>query len=170
MRIIRKNTFETNSSSTHSLSIKNNQLLPSQLNTDDYDWSYKYMNGPLIQVPMGEFCSWYNHTSQEDRLSYLVLLIIGKLFDGNEFWCCNSDTKQEVLEKLFQDEEYQELCAEIASHHGDGVVGIIPSTEGYIDHVNEDYDGMWDFLNYYKLTINEFVFGEDVCLHYEYCG
>jgi hypothetical protein len=128
------------------------------------------MNGPLIQVPMGEFCSWYDHTSQEDRLSYLVLLIIGKLFDGNEFWCCNSDTKHEVLEKLFQDEEYQELCAEIASHHGDGVVGIIPSTEGYIDHVNEDYDSMWDFLNYHKLTINEFVFGEDVCLHYEFCG
>jgi hypothetical protein len=128
------------------------------------------MNGPLIQVPMGEFCSWYNHTSQEDRLSYLVLLIIGKLFNGNEFWCCDSDTKREVLEKLFQDEEYQELCSEIASHHGDGVVGIIPSTEGYIDHVNEDYDSMWDFLNEYGLTINEFVFGEDVCLHYEFCG
>ena len=169
MKQIRRNTFETNSSSTHSLTVRSNLLVSSQLNPD-YNWSYRYMNGPLIEVPMGEFCSWCDHTSQEDRLSYLVLLIIGKLFDGNELWCCNNETKQEVLEKLFQDEEYQELCAEIASHHGDGVVGIIPSTEGYIDHVNEDYDSMWDFLNYHKLTINEFVFGEDVCLHYEYNG
>jgi hypothetical protein len=169
MKSIRKNTFETNSSSSHSLTVNSNLLVSSQLNPY-YDWSYRYMNGPLIQVPMGEFCSWCNHTSQEDRLSYLVLLIINKLFHGNELWCCDSDTKTEVLEKLFQDEEYLELCAEIAGHHGDGVVGIIPSTEGYIDHGSDDYSSMWDFLNQYGLTINEFVFGEDVCLHYEFCG
>ena len=169
MKSIRKNTFETNSSSSHSLTVNSNLLVLSQLNPY-YDWSYRYMNGPLIQVPMGEFCSWCNHTSQEDRLSYLVLLIINKLFHGNELWCCDSGTKAEVLEKLFQDEEYLELCAEVAEHHGDGVVGIIPSTEGYIDHGSDDYNSMWDFLNQYGLTINEFVFGEDICLHYEFCG
>ena len=73
---IRHNTFETNSSSSHSLCIGvSNELSPSYLTIDYVD--------NCVHVEFGEFGWGYDETNdQYDKLSYLVTMLVET--EGND--------------------------------------------------------------------------------------
>ena len=161
MRQIRNGVFETNSSSTHSISINNTTLMDSELIIDEFDG--------YIYVSLEEFCHW-DHSSQNDRLAWLIQTIACSI-DGNMFWCSNDKEWKEAAEKLYNHEDFQRLSNEIAGYVGNGCNGIRVEerSEGYIDHESQ-YGSLNDFLWNYDTSILEFVFGKNVYLHFEFNG
>jgi hypothetical protein len=153
MKQIRQNVFETNSSSTHSLTISNKALKPSELRADDC------FTGQVI-VEFGEY-GWGPDrlTRQDKRLSYLCTM----------FWeleCRGLTDVATIVDKP----GYITIDTAVFKHTGlhiklrgikvsmySGVLAI----DGYVDHQSstDDYKDIADFLAQNNLTAEEFIFG-----------
>ena len=164
-RQIRRNVFETNSSSMHSLTIDNKALTNSILHVNEDN---------KIPVELGEF-GWgiENHYDQATKLSYLVVMALEKEL---------RDVKAE--DDLYQTEGFKaindaiaEYCKcdgivvenfgfELHSYESEGATKYYSQHNGYIDHQScGDYASLQDYLDDQGLSILEFVFGEDITLH-----
>lgn len=164
---IRQNVFETNSSSTHSITIADSALLPSEFEVMIDD------NGDeVIHVDLVGFCSYHDHESQNDKLAYLVEQIA--YITDNEYALNFYGTKEEneeAQEALYKTSEFRELEDAICDYADCKHIRINPRSEGYIDHesvVDSLEDWAWfgmDRNNY--LT---FVFAKDSWVHFEFNG
>lgn len=153
MKQIRNSVFETNSSSTHSLTI-NSKILDAKINLE--------VNGfdNNIHVSSGEFGWGYEElTSQYKKLSYLVTMMFEKeiknikdainIYESESF-------------KLIDDAIFEHTGHHIALDEIDLKRNKI-NIEGYIDHQSyEKYASFKDFLEQNNVSVIEFVFGDTI--------
>lgn len=169
MKQVRKNVFETNSSSTHSISFSSSYgkyYNPTSLNAFiDYD--------DKVHVGFGEF-GWEieDYNLPYDKLQYIVTMLVET--EGGNLSC---------VEELFETDGFKLINNAVADYcHCDGIwidsdMGMDSYTwdgkthyyiehEGYIDHQSyEDYNSVQDFLDYYDLNITQFIFDSGVIVH-----
>lgn len=153
MKQIRQQVFETNSSSTHSITIAGN-LQPSIF--IPICWN-------KIETEFGKY-GWGPETliSQHDRLSYLVTM----------WW--ELEGKNEQIESIFKTPGWKLINDSIAKYcncngiylkSGNLLVEDIDGEVdfrgiGYVNHQNsiDDYKDIQDFLKSNQCTVEEFVF------------
>lgn len=143
---IRRNIFETNSSSSHSLSISHNYITVDDLVVEDDD----------VHTECGEF-GWgveeYLNTST--KLSYLITVVAESTI-GTTWW--DGDTFEDFMIKdLYETDEFQEIKEVVCSHEHCSDL-IVDSLRGYIDHQSKPIS-MRSFLADYGLSIEEFLYG-----------
>lgn len=162
-RQIRRNVFETNSSSMHSLTVKKGTMENSNLLIDDTN--NKVVSG------FGEY-GWEieNYTSQSDKLRYILTM------------CACTEGKILVSPDEFYDTEGFKLISEAIANHCccDGVEiaeGSMKTDhwkdnyyldfDGYIDHQSyEDYASVAEFLSKNNIgSVEEFVFSNGIIVH-----
>ena len=163
---IRREVFETNSSSTHSVSIqtggeKHIALEDSHLivSADGY-----------VHVELGQY-GWEveSYYDQIDRLSYLLTMAYETNYDC--YSMVRYDDKEYVskrIKRFMSADDFNEISERVAKHASCRGVQIDTNSyeEAYIDHQSyEDYSDYRDFLRDYKLTAREFVFGKGVVVH-----
>lgn len=167
---IRRNVFETNSSSTHSVTITNGALVPNEIPIVE-DWDI--CDGePTMLVDLNGFCSWCDHDAQMEKLAYVIMQIayILDLHHANG-WYGSKEEVEEAREKLYETEEFKELENLVCEHAGCKHVRLREGTEGYIDHdsvvsdINELKD--WDIPYGSYLAL---IYGADTNIHFEFCG
>ena len=151
---VRRGVFETNSSSTHSITVFNSKLEESTLNV---------RNDGCIHVDLGEF-GWEvrNYYSQCSRLSYLLTMLYE--LTGRDI-PYSQGYEQKVLDAMIESDNFSRIVEDVCAYaEADGIV--IDNTCGYIDHQSstDDYRTIDEFLADCGCTITEFVFG-DVCVH-----
>jgi len=167
---IRKGVFETNSSSTHSVSIsrKNNKYYdPSNLNVfiDEYD--------NKVHVKFGEF-GWEieSYNLPYEKLQYIVTMLVET--EGNSITC---------VDDLFETDGFKLINDAVAnycncdgiwidedmrlnSYTWNGKTHYYIDHNGYIDHQScEDYKTVQDFLDDYCVDITQFIFDNGVVVH-----
>ena len=166
MKTIRINNFETNSSSSHSISITKYELIPSYLSINEED--------NKVHIYPGGF-GWEikTYSDQTDKLKYLITMLLET--EGDE---CKS------LSELWKTEGYQlindaikEYCScdgifiegefGIQSYEHNGKEYFYLKHDGYIDHQScEDYSSIKDFLNSNGInSVIEFIFNPAVLVH-----
>ena len=167
MKAIRHSVFETNSSSTHSVTIpttvtRNMFYLPTSLWPDLLD--------NKVHVSLGEFGWGYDkYTNPFDKLSYLCTMLVET--EGR-----NVPTREE----LYETEGFRNLNETISQYCNCKGIEIISKLEtrkwredgqlylshyGYIDHQScESYRTLQDFLDHYRVSIKDFVFNSGIAL------
>lgn len=179
MKQLRKNIFETNSSSTHSVTINGK---------DKYEWDalsgYVDDEDGKIHVELGEF-GW-GYDEYEDaymKLSYLLTMILElrKATFGH--------TGIKTLEEYYNLDEFILVESIVVENtpgckgielknadfnfnpYDDPEIDIKNETQGYLDHNGyidhqsyEDYECLDDFLNSWDTSIEDFIFNESVQL------
>lgn len=180
-RQIRHGVFETNSSSCHSLSIRNSQT------NYDYDCLRKFhlADDNTIHAGFGEFGWGYDdYTDPYNKLEYALTMIV-------ETECRNINN----VEEFFESEGFTELNSLIKDRcNCDGItvtsemdirhyhptkwddkkgkyVEDYSITEFYVDHYGyidhqscEGYESLQDFLDDYGVSLEDFIFNDGVRL------
>lgn len=153
----RQNVFETNSSSTHSISFssKDDSLEDSYLRVD---------HDGYIHTEFEEF-GWEQetHTSQEIKLKYLITMIacvhgLSPSWHEKDFAHLRTD--------ITELDDFKTLNDEIIEYTGCENGLYIDESYGYIDHQSfEDYRSLKDFLKDWGVkNCIEFIFG-NVIVH-----
>lgn len=144
---IRRNVFESNSSSSHSLTV-NKCGSTGKLEVDEYE--------NKVITHFGEFGWGYDtYTDPETKLSYLVTMLIETNCD------CFS------IEELCETDDFKAINDVVAEHcECSGILideeitkkswGDWADHEGYIDH--QSVMNITKLLNNYDCTIEEFIF------------
>ena len=141
-RKIRKNVFETNSSSVHSLVISNDGREPSEfkVNKDGY-----------IEVDFGEFGKDERlYTSQYDKLSYLITCL---------YYLSGWD-----VEDIYEKYEFEYIEKAICEYSGAKGIRILDKNEPHIDHQSVPYSNIGIINVYDKDEVINFVFNKYVSL------
>lgn len=169
MKKVRNGVFETNSSSTHSVSISrknsnyyNEDCLNSHIDYDD-----------KVHVEFGEF-GWEiaSYDSPYKKLQYAVTMLVeteGKnitsvddLFETDGFKLINDA----VADYCHCDGIWIDSDMKMDSYDWNGETHIYINHDGYIDHQScEDYSSVQDFLDDYGVDITKFIFDDGVCVH-----
>lgn len=150
MKQIRRSVFETNSSSSHSVTILHNGLDKNEM---------KIHRDGYIHTEIGEF-GWEiaNYLDQQDRLCYLITMLAEK--NGMARWWREDESLSVKVNNLMNTPDFNRVSKEIDKYAGCKGVIIDPS-EGYIDHQShESYRTLQDFLDDYGTDVIEFVFGK----------
>lgn len=135
MKQIRRNVFETNSSSSHAISFSssNHNLDYTQLVPDIYG---------VIHIWFDEFgWGYYGYAdtnSAQVKLSYLITQIC-ETNDCPRPWCCKEYELQEAAEAVMETDDFKMLEEDIIStlkEHGIPAEKIVVDAEreGYVDH------------------------------------
>ena len=135
MKQIRRNVFETNSSSSHSISFSNSKhnLDYTQLVPD---------NDGVIHCSFDEFGWGYygfrDTNSAEVKLSYLITQIC-ETNDCPRPWCCKEYEIQEAADAVMETDDFKMLEEDIVhtlKEHGINSKKIVVDSkqEGYVDH------------------------------------
>lgn len=160
MKTIRRNVFETNSSSTHSVSIRKGDIGNSYLSVNSED--------NKVHISFGEYGWGYEKLdTQDERLSYLCTMLM--MTEGR---------KVISVDEIFETEGFKQINKIITDKcNCDGICFDDPirveksydgksyylDIDGYIDHQScEDYSNINDFLNDYSTDIENFVFNYGV--------
>lgn len=170
---IRRKTFETNSSSSHSISIIDPTLVESELNlvdpweVDYYDEDLDY-NKKYVLIDFHEYCSYDDHESQEDRLTLCIQQLVAELH--LDFWCVSNEEWHKNIKLLYEDEKFKEISDRVADYVGGDCAGvrIREFSEGYIDH-DSDYGSYDNFMSHNCLDLVDFVFAKEAQAHFEFC-
>lgn len=140
MRQIRKNVFETNSSSVHTLQISNDGLEPSEL---------KLNKDGNIEVEFGEFGKDYRiYNTQYEKLQYLISFIA---YNYSYYY---------DLDDLYENYDYSEVRDAICEYTGANDIVIVGETQPYIDHQSQYHC----VIRLYKDEIINFVFNKFITL------
>ena len=135
MKQIRRNVFETNSSSSHAISFSNSkhtldytQLVPDSDGVihcwfDEFGWGY---------------CGEDETNSAQIKLNYLVTQIC-ETNDCPRPWCCKEYELQEAAEAVMETDDFKMIEEDIIStlkEHGIPAEKIVveANQEGYVDH------------------------------------
>lgn len=174
MRSIRRNTFETNSSSTHSISIVDDHRvgckLPIEDNMYDEKWKGDGWEPDCLMVELTGFCSWHDHDSQNDRLALLCLLVCYQVMDESPH-CLSEDQWNEYFLKVYDSDEWKSLEQEISEYADCRFIRVEQYSEGYIDHDSLEYDNIQEFLDMWDLgSVSDYVFANSIKTHFEFCG
>lgn len=170
MKTIRSNVFETNSSSTHSVSISHNVA---SLYGSDCLSNYIEFYDNKVHVRFGEF-GWEieSYVLPYDKLQYIVTMLVET--EGNNITKVDDLWETERF-KLIND-AVADYCncdgiwidenMKLDSYIWDGKEHYYISHEGYIDHQSyEDYKSVQDFLDDYGVNITDFIFNTGVVVH-----
>jgi hypothetical protein len=164
MKKIRKGVFETNSSSSHSVTVGEDPGYESE-----YYSKLKLETDNKIHIDFGEF-GWevdkYNEAYY--KLQYALTMVISTE--------CNYENILSFDD--FYNMEGFKLIEEAVKNHDSNCEGILIDNpdfvkedgyilhSGYIDHQSyEDYHSLQEFLNNYGVTIGDFIFDPHVVLH-----
>lgn len=143
MKKIRKEVFETNSSSVHSLVISKDGLEKSNL---------KLNKEGKIEITFGSFGKAFNiYSSQYDKLSYLITLLY---YISNGF----------NYESIYDNYEFKLVEEAICEYTGAKGIKINPKNEPEIDHQSQPYYGIEIVNVYNKDEIINFVFNKYISL------
>ena len=152
---IRKNVFETNSSSMHSLILHNRKAtynLP--VEEDGY-----------IHVELGEYGWGYKKLRVlYDRLAYALAMVM-ETEGGVSHWGENSNI---LGEQFYNSDGFNAINELIKKKYNCNGIKIDSNGDeyypyGYIDHQSyEDYNSLQDFLDDWGVTLEEFLFNENV--------
>lgn len=145
MKQIRRNVFESNSSSVHTLQISKDGLEPSKLELN---------KDGNIEVEFGEFGKEHIiYDTQYEKLQYLISFIA---YNCGFYYCSTSD-----LEDLYENYDFKEVRDAICEYTGANDIVVIGETNAYIDHQSADdcVINMW-----YPDEIINFVFNKYVAL------
>ena len=166
----RLNVFETNSSSSHSITITDNLLVDNEIPIVE-DWDI--CDGqPTMLVDLNGFCGWCDHDTQMEKLAYVIMQIayILDLYHANG-WYGSKEEIEEARETLYETEEFKELEDLVCEHAGCKHVRLREGTEGYIDHdsVVSDIDELKNWYIPYEGYL-ALIYGADTNIHFEFCG
>ena len=175
MKQIRKSLFETNSSSTHSISIANpfdKECFANDLNT------FVNPDDNYLHVEFGEFGWGYEkYNDCYTKLQYLLTLIAEinkrdgyhqKLLSLDDFYLFDEFMLLEsiICEKcgckgICIDSKIETTELDVVSPEGNHYISVYMN--GYIDHQShEDYYSIFDFLD--DLSIEQFIFNPQITL------
>lgn len=155
MKSIRRSVFETNSSSTHSVSICDGDLIKPNID-----------NLGELNVSFGEYGWEYESYSYwESKVSYLLTMILET--EANDIDIKSNSWIEEFKEldgyKLLDKAIYDFLGIHISLENYKTFDSRYRSNLGYIDHQScEDYISMSDFLNWNNVDITDFIFNENI--------
>jgi len=163
-RLTRNTAFESNSSSSHSLLIrKPGVMCYNDIEAEPYD--------NLVHIEFGEF-EWGIDTyySAMTKLSYAVTMVAEteKCLSEDEFYQTDG---MKAINELIQEKchcngvviDYPNF--QIGSYTWDGKTIYYMSHNGYIDHQScECYDSLQDFLDDWNITLERFIFDDNVGL------
>jgi hypothetical protein len=166
MKQIRKNVFETNSSSTHSLTITDNYK---DIASSQFKFKMSYEN--TVSMEFGEFGWGYSeHTDAKTKFEYLCTM----------WWSTEAKRNFVSLKDLKQQEGFliiQEFVREVTQNpniclkiptiklndYGGNCFEI--DIDGYIDHQSlDDYTSLKSFLDAYGITAKDFVLNPNIKL------
>ncbi len=154
-KIIRKNVFESNSSSTHSFSYSNSTYNDLKVDYDNYYDNY-------IHTSLGEF-GWEieDYFSSSEKLAYILL--VAACFTNHSFWY--TDDVQAEFESFKETDLFKDIELAVKQYVDcDGII-IDVDSEGYIDHQSLEYSTFEDWLaNTGASSIESFIFG-NIVLH-----
>jgi len=124
MQQVRQSVFETNSSSSHSLTLSQDNLV-------DLPLSAKVLKSGKLTLQLKEYgWEWHRYYSPEEKANYLLTAIWG----SKE---APLGSPEEAIEKLkAEDARIGMLCKVIEEHTGVAVV-VEPGRSGYVDHQSE---------------------------------
>lgn len=167
---IRRNVFETNSSSSHSITITDDMLVDNEIPIVE-DWDICEGESTML-VELNGFCGWCDHESQMEKLAYLIMQIAYILdLDYANGWYGSKEQIEEAREKLYESEEFKELENCVCDHAGCKHLRLRDGTEGYIDHesvVSNIYELQNEDIPYGGyLTL---IYGADTNIHFEFIG
>jgi len=161
MKVIRRNVFETNSSSTHSISIKSGEINNSNLFVNYED--------NKVHVKFGEYGWGYDKLrTQSERLSYVCTMLVeteGKnVLSVDEFYNTNGfkQINDLIASKCNCDGiSFGELKME--NYNWGDTNRVYLDFDGYIDHQScEDYLNIDEFLKDWNVTLEEFIFNDGI--------
>ena len=162
---IRHNVFETNSSSSHAISItpirmlQNFNIETSDLVVDDDGYVTLSVNG---------FCSTDSYYTQADKLTYILQVIAAK----NNIClnhCGGSKEFRDSLKQLYDTEEFKKIQESVISHLESSCLGIRFDEDYGWGYVDDSYEAVAEFFTYKSYDPIEFIFS-DMSLHYHYDG
>lgn len=141
MKQIRRNVFETNSSSVHSLVYSQNGLEPSGLKIDK--------SGDIF-VALGKFDNSYCvYKDQYSKLSYLLTCI---------YYLAGCD-----VDKIYNRSEFEEVQKTVCNYTGAKSIKI-ENSEGYIDHQSVPEWGITIINAYSEDEVINFIFNRNIWL------
>jgi len=160
-RVIRNNTFETNSSSVHTLVYLNQKLSKSKLKIN--------ANG-IIEIPLKYFGkNFKEYSSQEDKLSYVMTAFwcyFGEdisMFEGDEwktsYW---EDVKDALIEYINKNKTSKRECVDIVPYL---LYDPDYDHDAGFDHQTYPTDLSDCIVDLYRPhAVVEFVFNKDIVL------
>ena len=157
MRQVRRNVFETNSSSSHAISFSHSghNLDYTQLVPD---------NNGIIHCCFDEFGWGYygfeDTNSAKVKLNYLITQIC-ETNDCPRPWCCRGYELQEAVDAVMETDDFKELEDDIVSTLKQNGVNaeklVVEATqEGYVDH--QSVTGIKNILQDDCSTYSDFIF------------
>ena len=161
-RQVRCGVFETNSSSSHAVSVSRR----SEPYYDTYELTESIDSDGVLHSEFGEF-GWGidSYTDAETKLQYALTMVVetecsdAKSID--DFYATEgfNALKNAVCERLNCTDLVVDSKCEYNSDYD------YLSRDGYIDHQScEDYRSLQDFLNDYDVTLDDFIFNDNVKL------
>ena len=160
MKVIRNNIWETNSSSSHTVSIKGKGDITKYafvgdskslaVYLDEYGWN-------------GDPCDDFT-----PKLEYAMCMVLMTEYPGFEYWDEDFTVNQTVLESL---DGYQLLLNAVRTQFPECEEIVIKKNRGfypygYIDHQScENYSSLRDFLEDWNLTAERYLFDYGVVVH-----
>lgn len=155
MKQIRRNVFETNSSSTHSFSLCKGTYNDLSVDYDGY-----------VHTQLGEF-GWEieDYFDSTSKLAYILL--VAAHFSDHSFYYFRQDSSWEEEWELFKEtDEFKDIEDAVKSHMNCAGIIVDEGSEGYIDHQSlENYYSLTDWLSWTGAdSIEDFIFGR-VVLH-----
>ena len=156
MKQIRRGVFETNSSSTHSVSITGRKM-KGKLPVDQNGYVY---------TSLGEF-GWEvcDYRDAETKLSYLLTMAWELNGYGHKYFRDN-DNLQHDIEEFVETRDFQRIERAVCYETGCDGVWLDDTKDGYIDHQScEGYNSIDDFLNDWGTDIEDFIFNKNTVLH-----
>ena len=155
---IRNNCFETNSSSTHCISLVKNKI--------PYSRELSLDNEGYVTVDLIGFCSNCVYVFPEEKLAYVMLIYAGK--NGISLNCYGTELR-EALEEFYKTDDFLALQDSIICKLGPSCKGIRFSADSSWGYIDDSYDARDEFCTYKEYDPIEFIF-EDYILSYEYDG
>lgn len=156
MKTVRFMCFETNSSSVHSLIIRNKKettwISPDQIR------NIARHNGGVIPVTPGEY-GWSGPIVDnfKKKLSYIMTMIFENFkYDRKTETFRSAD---EVLELGKESKDWREVCDEVLIYAGVELLPVISNTDFYIDHQSAFLE-IHDFLG--DMALPQYLFDENV--------
>ena len=164
MKTIRRNVFETNSSSSHSVTIGKHTCEDSYLEIEEYSPKGYYED--TIVIDTVDFCGFCNHDTQQEKLAYLMQQIAYINSFSDLFW--GSGNIEEQLEEYYECDEFRELEEAVCEYTGAKHLRF-GELDGYIDHDSIIYD-IYELKDEIGGDYCNFIFSPDSYVHFEFGG
>lgn len=150
MKQIRRNVFETNSSSTHSITYSKHYIkCTNNIEVDEID--------NKVHVCLGEF-GWEidSHEDSSTKLQYLITYVCAQ--NGLTTWWSEDGFDEKVVE-LRSLEDFKNIEECVKDELGcDGIE--IDSLDGYIDHQSLYGSNLQEYFDYEGVSnLYEYIFG-----------